>query len=100
MKIIHIKNLFNTIGSADYRGLDLTKIVPGSQMYPPDKNEAYLFYDGTVTSKGDLLVIDQVTYDAEAARIDSLPRPVTDTERIAGLEEMVAGLLMGGGLGV
>lgn len=99
MNIVRVNNLVIE-GVVDYKGLDLKKFKPGSQVYPPDKNEAYLFYDGTVTSNGDLMVIDQATYDAEVARIASLPKPVTDADRIAELEETMAILLMGGAGGV
>lgn len=100
MLFIKISNLITSYGHADYRSLELSNIVPGSQVYPPDKNEAFLLYDGEVTSKGDLSVIDQVAYDAEVARITSLPKPVTDADRIAELEETMAILLMGGAGGV
>ena len=96
MKYVHIQNLISFNGTANYKGLDMTKIVAGFQVYPPDKNEAYLVYDGEIVAAADLSVITETVYNAEVARISSLPKPLTDTDRIKDLEETMAAMLMGG----
>lgn len=95
MNVVKVSNLINGT-SADYKTLFLDKIVGGKQVYPTDKNEAYLYYDGEVAPHKDITVITETVYNAEVARINALPKPLTDTDRIKDLEETMAAMLMGG----
>ncbi|MDQ0412736.1 hypothetical protein [Mesobacillus stamsii] len=87
MKIIKITNLIHPGGRADYKGLNLEQIVPGSQLYPSYDNVAYFFYDGAVTEGGDISIVTQATYDSHKQRIaDELTQIVTPEKRIENLE--------------
>ena len=86
MKIVKVNNLI-TNGIADYRGLDLSRIVSGSQLYPDYDNVAYFFYDGDVSEGGDVSFVTQATYDEHKKRIENKPRPITPEEKILKLEQ-------------
>jgi hypothetical protein len=62
MLIVKITNLKNSNDIIDYKGLNLDLIVAGSQLYPPDENTAYFFYDGEVIEGEDLQLITESEY--------------------------------------
>lgn len=102
MKIVKVSNLIiNNV--ADYKGLDLNKIVGGTQLYPDYDNVAYFFYDGDVIESTYLEIVTEATYIEHKKRIDSAPKPITQEQQIANLksdltatQEAVDFLLMGG----
>jgi hypothetical protein len=63
---IKICNLIQSDGYADYKGLDISKIVSGSQIYPSDENVAYFQYisEESMPDNPDIVIIDDITYKA------------------------------------
>ena len=87
MKLIKISNLLQINGQPDYKGLDLEKIVPGTQLYPDYDNVAYFEYDGEVAEGGDVRIVTRATYDEHKNRITNQPRPMTPEDEIAKLKQ-------------
>lgn len=52
-------------GQADYKGLDLSLIIPGSQFYDEAENAYYFVYESEsgVTTHQDIVIIDESTYN-------------------------------------
>lgn len=61
---IKINNLLTVDGNADYKGLDIQKIVPGSQLYPVGENYCMVEYDGEVLEHQDILKVSKSEHDA------------------------------------
>lgn len=96
MTIVKISNLIQPNGRADYKGLDLEKIVAGSQLYPND-NTAYFFYTGDVIEHPDVLVISEDEYNAKKVEIES-NLPLSIDERLELLQRAIDDLILGGGM--
>lgn len=62
MVIVKINNITGENGQADYKGLDLSKIIAGSQIYPHDRNVAFLQYKGSLIDHEDVQVISEEQY--------------------------------------
>lgn len=91
--IIKISNLINN-GQVDYKGLDIDKIVPFTQLYPNYDNVAYFMYDGEVTETTGIQIVSQATYDEHKKRIANEPKPLQDSDRIKMLEDTMDFILM------
>lgn len=96
--IVKVSNLIQSNGHADYKGLDLNKIVAGTQLYPDYDNVAYFFYDGEVPTVTGLQVVTLATYDEHKNRIANQPKPRTESERILELEDVIFNAMMEGKL--
>lgn len=94
MILLKISNLIQHDGHVDYKGLNLDKIKPGSQLYPDYSNVAYLEYDGEIDGLSDVQVVTQATYDEHKQRIANQPRPITPEEKIQQLEEQNMSLML------
>ena len=93
MLIIKVSNLIQVDGRADYKGLELSQIVGGTQLYPSYENSAYFFYDGEVENGNGVQIISQVVYDEHKNRIEEEQANVlTPEKRIEKLEEENANL--------
>ena len=80
MKFIKVMNLFNNQGKADYKGLDLSKIIAGTQLYPIDENVAYVGYeDDEIPQHKDLQIITEEEYLQIKSEIEA-NRPLTPEE--------------------
>lgn len=97
MNYLIVKNLLTSDG-VDYKGVDISKNLAGKQLYPPDKNEAWLVNTGDIPTHPDLVIVTESEYHAEKERIDKIPRPLTDSERLEELEQMMALMILGGGV--
>lgn len=91
-KIIKVNNLIQSNGVADYKGLDLAKIVAGSQLYPHDSNVAYFEYeDETVVSEGDIQTVTLATYETNKLKHEEfLKTIVSPKEKVELLELEIA----------
>ncbi|AEH46799.1 hypothetical protein [Parageobacillus thermoglucosidasius] len=94
MKIVKVSNLIQPNGTTDYKGLDLEKIVPGSQLYPDD-NTAYFFYTGNVVEHVDVTVITEEEYNAKKKEIKS-KAPLSYDERLELIQKAIDDLVLGG----
>jgi len=81
MTYIKINNLFQPDGMCDYKGLDIDKIVAGTQLYPNDENACYFQFNGSVVSHKDVKVISLTDYQtAYEKMVDSSSQPQEPTE--------------------
>jgi hypothetical protein len=94
MQIVKVSNLVQPNGTADYKGLDLDKIVPGSQLYPDNENTVYFFYTGDVVEHADVMVITEEEYYAKKAEIVSKV-PLSYDERLELIQKAIDDLLLG-----
>ncbi|MBG9655008.1 hypothetical protein [Cytobacillus firmus] len=99
MNFIKIYNLINEQGVANYKGLDLAKIIAGTQLYPSSVNVAYIGYvDDEIPQHEDLQIVTEDEYlqiknEIEANR----PKPPEELqERIDLMQQAVDDLLLGG----
>lgn len=99
MIFVKINNL-DSNGRIDYKGLDIEKIIPGTQVYPNSENVAYFGYDGALKSVGDIQVITEQEY--LAFRQDELSKPAPPSEmdvlkqQLAEVQSVLDFVLMGG----
>ena len=93
MKIIKVNNLFNNTGLADYKGLDLEKIVAGTQLYPYNDNFCALYYMGELPEHSDLEELSQEDYELIKENIKK-ETPLSDAERLKMQEQAIAELTM------
>jgi len=68
---IKINNLIQKNGVADYKGLDLNLIIPGTQIYPATENTAYFYYNGEKNENADVLGITESEYMAKKSEDES-----------------------------
>lgn len=84
--LLKINNLIQNDGNADYKGLDIKKIVRGTQLYPAFENTAYFEYQGEVKTGVDIETVTLEAYEAVRQRIES-ERPISPEEEIARLRQ-------------
>lgn len=98
MKILKISNLLDSYGTADYKGIDLNKIIPGSQLYPQDgSNTAYLKYNSnTLPSDADLTEITEDEYNQIKTLIDK-NKPQSLEDRVELVEKAIDDIILNGG---
>lgn len=90
-----ILNLLKENGNADYKTLDILKIVIGSQVYDNSNNIAYIEYNESYSPHSDLVEITQSDYDN--AKIALLAQEgLTLEERVMSVEQTLNTILLGG----
>ena len=62
IKYLKIINFVKENGQCDYKGLDIEKNIPGSQIYPINKNIAVLKYKGDLPNHPDIIEISEEAY--------------------------------------
>ena len=63
MLFIKVSNIKTIFGSVDYKGLDLNKIVAGSQVYVDDFSSAYLATtEGSLPENVNIEIIEESEY--------------------------------------
>ncbi|KOP70974.1 hypothetical protein ACFFHH_03400 [Cytobacillus solani] len=92
MNLIKVHNLVQSNHECDYKGLDLTKIVGGTQLYPNNENAAYLMYNAEIPSHAELEIITQLVYDSVQEYI-RLSKPPSIEERLDDAEAALNVLL-------
>lgn len=86
MKLVKINELVQNHGMCDYKGLDVQKIVTGTQLYPSFENAAYFEYDGDVITSGDIEEITPEVYEAVKRRMEE-ERPISPELEIERLKQ-------------
>jgi hypothetical protein len=90
MPLVKVSNVRQSNGTFDYKGLDRSKIVGGSQVYPSYDNVAYFQYDGEVVEGADIKLVTQATYDEHKQRVaEELANIITPEKKIEQLEQQV-----------
>lgn len=101
MEYIKVINLFNLGGTADYKGLDLQKIVPGTQLYPVNENYCIVGYNGDIPNHADLTVVTEEEWLNLRTEIENnQPKsPIQELEeKQALMQQALDELLLGGGM--
>lgn len=62
-------------------------------LYPDYENVAYFVYEGEVTEGNGVQIITQATYNQHKTKIETAPKPLTDSQRIEELEAQNAELM-------
>lgn len=100
MKYVKVINLTNAFGTADYKGLEIEMIIPGSQVYD---NTLSVFIGATteevLPSHSDLIEITEIDYAAQKSEIIAsypLPKEEQNEVKIALLETALQDLILGG----
>jgi len=103
LKLIKIYNLIDAHGVADYKGLDLTKIIAGTQLYPINENVAYVGYeDDEIPQHEDLQIITEEEYlqiknEIEVNKPKTLEEELEELkQRQALIKQALDDLLLGG----
>lgn len=90
--LVCVTNLIGNGGAADYKGLDINLIVPGSPIYLFDDNLAFFEYSGNIINHPDLQVITVEEYNTAKSKLASPPESPTTT-KIRALEQQNAELI-------
>lgn len=85
MIIVKVTNYIKENGQCDYKGLDLSKIVGGTQLYP-NNTECYFYYGGQPLNHPDITVIDETTYNQIKESMNSTYQSGLE-DRVSALEE-------------
>ena len=104
MEYLKITNLIQEDGAADYKGLDLKQIKPGTQIYPEYENTAYLGYKGDPVEHTDITPLSETEYHEVITTyneyLETVPSPENDLKELhLELEELrqIIDTLIGGG---
>ncbi|KQL18077.1 hypothetical protein [Cytobacillus solani] len=90
MILVKIKNLVQQDGSCDYKGLDISLIKTGTQLYPLNESVAYFGYEGDIPTHTDISVITQEDYQIALDQIKQEAENIMTPEKeIAQLKEKV-----------
>lgn len=90
MNIVKVNNFVQSNGNCDYKGLNLSKILAGSQLYPSYENAAYFFYDGEVSDGEEVQLIEQSVYDEIKQKIaEELASYVSPERELEQLKQQV-----------
>lgn len=100
MKYVKVINLTNAFGTADYKGLNIEMIIPGSQVY----DDTLSLFIGATTEEAlpmnaDLIEITEEEYKSQKAEIIAsypLPKEEQNEVKIALLETALQDLILGG----
>lgn len=88
---VKIKNLIKKNGNADYKGLDIVNVLGGTQIYPQDRNVAFIGFDGDLVEHEDIEVITEEQYQLEVqAQKDYADSFITPEKELAALKQSQA----------
>lgn len=96
MKYIKINNFYNTFGQPDYKSLDLSLIISGSQLYPTDATYAVFATNEELTVlPTDVVEITEADYTSEKTAIETKNKQNSQsiTDRISSVEVAIANLM-------
>lgn len=90
MIYVKVSNLFTSRGNADYKGLDLDKIVPNTQLYPEGENYCIVGYDGDLPANADLAEVTETDHTALKDQINSTNPTVSLPDQLMKANEQIA----------
>lgn len=100
MIYVKVSNLIQDGGHCDYKGLDVSSIASGSQMYPEGTNTAYLGYYGVSVEHEDIEIISEEEHTIKRTEIENAPKPKTDIDllqdQVALMQAAIDDLILGG----
>lgn len=105
---VKITKLVGEDFQADYKGLELYQIKPGSQLYPAGTNEAYFIYNGEIVQHEDINIIEEAEYEVARKTVQE-KQPMSEVEllkeenvelksRLELVEAAVDDMIFGGGV--
>jgi hypothetical protein len=86
--LIKVNNLIQNDGRCDYKGLNLSLIVSGTQLYPSFENTAYFEYEGEVKIGGDIETVTPEAYETVKLQIEA-EMPISPEEELSQLKQQV-----------
>ncbi len=90
--LVRVSNLIGNSGTADYKGLDIQLIAPGTPLYLFDNNLAYFEYNGDMVNHPDLQITTISEYNEAKSKIAAPPENPTNV-KIRALEQQNAELI-------
>lgn len=89
MKYLKVNNLLNTFGQPDYKGLDISKIVPASPKYPIDLSCCILATTEAEFEHEDILELPESEYLVLKSQIEDEHQNAVDSfeNRLKVMEE-------------
>lgn len=93
--LLKISKIVQVDGNMDYKTLDISNIVSGTQLYDFTNNVAYVEYNETLTPHSDLVEITQVEYDNAKAALTT-KQEISLKDRVTELESVMNTFLLGG----
>lgn len=77
MKYVKVTNILELDGTVNYKGLDISKFIPGSQVYPdPIEFCLVITTQESLPTHADIVELSEAEYLYEKqAVLDSLPKP-------------------------
>lgn len=101
MIFLRVTTLTNSFGQCDYKGLDIDKFVPGSQVYKKDMTMCVIATteDGELPSNPDLEIITEQQYIQEKQEIiaEYQIEQQTIDQKIALMQAAIDDLILNGG---
>lgn len=84
MKYIKINNFYNQFGQPDYKGLDINKNIPGSQLYPANATYCIVATNEELsTLPTDVEEITEDQYNTEKANMQSANQQPSQNQILA-----------------
>lgn len=96
IKIIKIENLQDELGRFDYKGIDISKNVAGSQVYLDENNTAYLKTQSDIPDDNDVTLVSSEEYTNALQRYkNETVSELSEIERLeADMNEAIVELTM------
>lgn len=93
-----ISNLIQSNGTADYKGFDISKIVPGSQHYDIGEDNACVIQSDERIVHVDILELSEEVYNGYRAHVTQVVNPMDEMQaKIDSMQEAIDFLIMNGG---
>lgn len=96
MKYIKINNFWNQFGQPDYKGLDLSQIIAGSQLYPTGATYALVATNQDLaTLPEDVVEITETDYTSEKTAMETKNKQNSQAiiDRLSAVEVAVANMM-------
>lgn len=88
MIYVKVSNVFTSQGNADYKGLDLDKIVPGTQLYPQGANYCIVGYEGDLPMNTDLVEVTETDHTTLMDQIKN-NQPLSLSDQLAKANDQI-----------
>lgn len=93
--MLQINNLIDSNGTANYKTLNIERIIGGTQLYDLKTNKAYFDYEGDFLPHPDILEISVDEYESIKNTLNKV-NGLTIEERLTLAEQTINDILLGG----